>query len=505
MTKTRSGFSWAWPKIFPFMFNGREGGASLPLITPCCIILASAAFCAPFSSAGAVTPQTTGESTDTSQQTSKRVHLPRRGMGPQARGVRRPEPPQPEVPKETPNTFWSGLKTHMTVEAGIAANPWTKSARNFGQFYLDRANTVTLNQILGSVSRDVADIGGGYGLGFVAEAMYGSDSRFDATLGMGDRALSGMYQWAPTQAHIDLHTPWIFKKGIDLQIGQSYGLMGSEGTGALTRPFYSFDYSSDFIVPFQTVGIIATAHVNSDLDVITGIDAGNSTTFGRARNNKRPSGYLGVAFAHLMDGRLEGHVIGRVGPQGHDGDPRISPEGWASAGIGSAAVHRMQYNADLLLTYHASKTLAFMFDGIYLHDEVPNDDLYGAAAYLAWDINPELQFNARAEVFRDNTGVMITSYPGTTAYSKQMRNLPYPFYAAPPTTYGDLTVGVRYMPGFVNRHLPLGQFSIRPELRVDQSLNGTHPFNREASLPDPVVRNGDSTMFWFSCDVIWSF
>jgi len=401
--------------------------------------------------------------------------------------------------------YWDGVRVHMTVEGGIAANPATRSARNFGQFYLDRANTLTLNQILGSVSRDIADISGGYGVGFVAEAMYGSDSRFDVTIGMGDRALSGMYQWAPTQAHVDLHTPWLFSRGVDFQIGQSYGLMGTEGTAALSRPFYSFNYTSDFIVPFQTVGIIASGHVSRYVDAIIGIDAGNSTTFGQASNNNRPKGYLGVSFSHLLKDRLEGHLIGRFGPQGHDGDPRISPEGWVSAGIGNQAAQRMQYNVDLLLAYHLSKSVSLTFGSTWLHDEVPDDDLYGSTAYLAWDISPQWRLNLRGEVFRDNTGVLIAAYPGTTSFGKQLRNQPYPFYAAPPTTYGDLTLGLRYEPGFMKRHPGYRKFVIRPELRVDHSLNGTRPFNREAPITDPIVQNGDATMLWFSCDLVWTF
>ncbi|GBQ13820.1 outer membrane beta-barrel protein [Swaminathania salitolerans] len=402
-------------------------------------------------------------------------------------------------------TYWNGLEAHLTVEAGIAGNPWTKSGRNFAQFYTDRANTVTLNQIMGSISHPVTNIGSGYGIGFVAEVMYGSDARFDPTIGMADKALTGLYQFVPTQAHVDVHVPWIVPKGVDFQIGQIYGLMGAEGTPALARQFYTFNYASDYIVPFETVGILSTTHLTDHLDWLLGIDAGNSTTFGGAGNNSRPKGYAGLAFAHLMDGKLDGHVIGRFGPQGNNGYPVTSPAGWTSAGIGPAANSKMQYNGDILLTYHFSDRLAATVNGTYLHDDVSRDDVYGVTSYLSWDINPSVRLNLRGEVFRDNTGAVIASYASTTAYTDALRNAPYPYYIAPPTTYGELTVGVTYQPQFVNRHLKLGKFTVRPEIRLDKSLNGTQPFNRAATVEDPVVRNGTNNMLWFSCDAIWSF
>lgn len=146
-----------------------------------------------------------------------------------------------------PHSYWDNLVGHLSVEAGITGNPWTRSGRNFAQFYSDRANTVTLNQILGSLSHPVEDVGHGYGVGFVFESLYGSDARFDPTAGMASGAINGLYQWIPTQAHIDFKMPWIFKNGIDLQIGQQYGLLGSEGTPAQARPFYTFNYASVLI------------------------------------------------------------------------------------------------------------------------------------------------------------------------------------------------------------------------------------------------------------------
>lgn len=402
-------------------------------------------------------------------------------------------------------SYWDGLVAHMTVEAGIAANPWTKSGRNFAQFYTDRANTVVLNQIVGSVSHPVTSVGSGYGVGFMVELMYGSDSRFIPTIGMADGILTGLYQLVPLQSHIDVHTPWFVPRGIDFQLGQMFGMLGTEGTSALTRPFYTYSYAADYIVPFETVGVMSTTHLSDKIDLFLGIDAGNSTTFGNAGNNNRPKGTVGFSFSHLMNGKLDGHLIGHFGPQGNNSRPVTSPEGWVSAGMGRVANNLMQYNGDFLLTYHFNDRLSVMLDTIYMHDNANRDDLYGFITYMSWDLNPSLRINLRGEVFRDNTGAVIASYEGTTSNLNAIRNRPYAYYIAPPTTYGVLTAGVTYKPDFVNKHLRLGQFTIRPEIRLDKSLNGTRPFNRSATVADPVVRNGTNNMFWFSCDAIWSF
>nr|WP_249204513.1 outer membrane beta-barrel protein [Acetobacter thailandicus] len=407
--------------------------------------------------------------------------------------------------KGQPLSYWDGLVGHLTVEAGVSGNPWTKSGHNFAQFYVDRANTTTLNQIMGSLSHPVSPVGGGYGIGFVFEAMYGSDARFDPTIGMGENVLTGMYQWAPTQAHIDAHLPWLFKHGIDVQVGQMYGLLGAEGTPALARPFYSFNYASDYIVPFETVGIVATMHLTDHMDWIMGIDAGNSVTFGSSGNNSRPKGYFGFAWNNLLDGKLSMHAIGRFGPQGNNGLTRYSADGWASAGIGKPANHLMQYNAEFLATYHINKKVSVTEDIIYLHDDASRDDVYGFTSYLAWDINPSLTFNARGEIFRDNTGAVITQYTGTTSYVHSLSNRPYAYFNAAPTTYGEMTVGAAYRPEFINKHLGKGSFTLRPEVRLDKSLNGTRPFNRGGTVQDPVVNNGTNNMFWFNCDATLSF
>jgi len=46
------------------------------------------------------------------------------------------------------------------------------------------------------------------------------------------------------------------------------------------------------------------------------------------------------------------------------------------------------------------------------------------------------------------------------------------------TTYGELTLGANYKPGFAK---PFDGLVIRPEFRVDDALNGTKPFNNGTS------------------------
>ncbi|MBS0988799.1 outer membrane beta-barrel protein [Acetobacter okinawensis] len=392
------------------------------------------------------------------------------------------------------HTWFDDLEGHLVVEAGVNGNPWTHTGRNWAQSYVDRANTATLNQITGTLSHPTTDIGGGYGIGFVFEVLYGSDARFNPTIGMGDGSLTGIYQWAPTQAHIDAHLPWLSKGGIDLQIGQQYGIQGFEGTDALERPFYSYNYSSDYIVPFETVGVLATWHMTDTVAWVMGVNAGNSTTFGGAKNNTRPKGYFGVQLTGLADGKLDVAAIAYLGPQ------------QSVYAIGNEANHQMEYIGDFLATYKLNDTSSITLNGTYYHDDYLQDDVYGVTTYFSHDFSPSLTFNARGEIFRDNNGSVVGNNTSPMSYVNELRGRPYPYDSAPGTTYGELTVGVTYRPQFLK--LPRGSFSIRPEVRLDKALNGTRPFNRVSPTDDPTVNyanNGTNNMFWFSCDAIWSY
>ncbi|HEV8421994.1 MAG TPA: outer membrane beta-barrel protein, partial [Chthoniobacterales bacterium] len=60
------------------------------------------------------------------------------------------------------------------------------------------------------------------------------------------------------------------------------------------------------------------------------------------------------------------------------------------------------------------------------------------------------------------------------------------------TTYGALTIGLDIKPSVPK---PLQGLTLRPELRVDHSFSGTHPFNDSQ----------DQTMFTAAFDCILAF
>jgi hypothetical protein len=62
----------------------------------------------------------------------------------------------------------------------------------------------------------------------------------------------------------------------------------------------------------------------------------------------------------------------------------------------------------------------------------------------------------------------------TTISSIPSSGLPATVITAPPTTYSEFTLGVTYKPPLPT---PIATLLLRPEIRYDRSLNGTHPFN----------------------------
>lgn len=374
----------------------------------------------------------------------------------------------PPAPPPTLASDWFSTITHtVQFEAGIAGNPDDPAlGSNFGQLFTDRANEPTLNQVLFTLARPV-DETKAWDVGFNLQGLYGSDARYDPTLGILDYAITGRYQFVFTQANLVIHSP--FPVGsLDTKIGLYPGAMGYETTDPSTRPFYTLSYVSNFLLPFENFGVLSTWHVNPTVDIYAGIDAGNETTPWQD-NNAEPAGYLGVGLNNLLDNKLTVLAVSRVGPED------------STKVLGPAANDYFRFWNDVTATYKLNDQWAFTVEANYFKDDGlkaadgQRADAYGVDGYIAYTINDWATFNLRGEIFRDNTGLVVTEFPTNTGFTSAIAGNPDFFVNAPPTTYGDVTAGVTLKPPFLNSN-KFAKVTIRPEVRYDSSLNGTQPF-----------------------------
>ena len=386
------------------------------------------------------------------------------------------------VPAKAPGFFDTFTATYQ-IDAGIygnAANP--RNGFNFGQFNEDHANEPELNQVLVTLTRPLATDAKGYDFGFTLQGIYGSDARFLHIEGIDDHLITSRDQIVPTQANLLAHLPWFTTGGIDAKLGIVPGLQGYEALDPGQRQFYSLTYLSYYLLPAEHIGAQATLHVSPTLDIITGIDTGNQTSFGSNDNNSEPAGYIGFALNNLLNNKLTVTTVARLGPE----DSRLV--------FGSRANDLMRVWIDLVATYKYSDALSLSGEAYYYHDD-SNGSLaaYSLAGWLAYQINPIVAFNLRGEVLRDDTGVLVGNYLSNTGNIDGIRGLPIQFAGEPsPTTFGSVTANVVIKPAvdWKALDLPIKSVALRPEVRYDRSLNGTATFN-DQTTKDAFMFGGD--------------
>jgi len=324
-----------------------------------------------------------------------------------------------------------------------------------------------LNQILVTIQRPLDPAATGYDFGFMLQGMYGTDARYNHVLGVDDYLLNGRAQLVPTGIYGLAHLPWLTPGGVDLKAGLTGGEMGYEALDPSVRPFYTYSYISNYLLPFQHIGAFASWHVNGTLDLYAGIDAGSQTSPWED-NNSLPAGYFGFGLNKLLNGKLGILAMSRLGPE----DPLLSYPNANSL---------MRSWNDIVATYTATDKLSFVSEANFFYDAgLPNNTAYGAAGYVAYVLTDQVTINARAEVMRDNTGEIVGNWIGADSFTNSLRGLYSQFEtASAPTTYGELTFNIVYKPKVDLKSLgvPIKTLQLRPEIRYDRSLNGTTPFN----------------------------
>ncbi|WP_025886412.1 outer membrane beta-barrel protein [Asaia prunellae] len=365
--------------------------------------------------------------------------------------------------KTASNPWLQGVNLSGLIEGGITANPARPdNGINFGNFLGDHANQAQLNQVSVTLSKAIDPTKSEFQVGFMLEALYGSDARYYHLLGLSNKMTSDRYQLLPAQAHLDIHAPVFSKNGIDMQAGILPAPMGVEVLDPTLRPFYSLAYTSQYSVPFEHLGALFHWHVTPVIDFNFGVDTGNQTTWGRNDNNNAAAGYFGFNLNGLAHGKLTIAELSRVGPEN------------AVASLGPRANTAQRWWNDIAAFYTVNQKLNLTAEFNFLHDDGLRAETWSVVTFAGYKITPSLTFNYRGELYRDNSGLFVVNFLNNQAYMNAFKGGYAPAETAPPTTYGALTLGVTYRPDLGHG---IRVFALRPEIRFDRSLNGTSPFN----------------------------
>lgn len=376
--------------------------------------------------------------------------------------------PAADKPYQAPANLgeWaSSIKFGVQVEGGITGNPQDpRNHRNFGSLTTDNANRPVLNQALFTVSRDVDPKATSIDVGFKLQAMYGSDSRIYQTEGVLDQLIHDRNQLAIIEASVSARFPGLFANGTDVKAGIFPTPLGLETIDPKPNTFYSHSYIFNYGLPFKETGALATAHVSDLVDVYLGITSGNDTFvgYGSGDNNNRPSGIVGVGL-NLYGGNLTVLALSHIGPEN---SKRNTP-------FANSAV---RYYNDVVVNWKTTPKLTLSLEGNYVREDGFRAEGWGAAGYATYAISDTVSVAGRAEVFRDNNNFYVSNPAGNRDFINATRGVQTNFITASrPTTYSEFTLGLQYKPTWLPKVLSTGV--IRPEIRYDQALNGSHPFN----------------------------
>ena len=381
-------------------------------------------------------------------------------------------PPNPAVapaekPYVAPANFgeWaSSIKLGFQGEAGITVNTNTPNDnRNFGRLFDDLSNRPVLNQLLATVSRDVDPKATSVDIGFKLQLMYGSDSRIIHTLGVFDQLIHDRNQLDAVEADVSARLPDVFANGLDLKAGIFPSPMGAETIDPKPNAFYSHSYIFNYGLPYKHVGVLSTAHVSDLLDLYLGVDTGTNTGFayGAGDNNNRPGGYAGFGL-NMMDGKLTVLALTHIGPED-------------SKHLVPFANSALRFFNDVVVTWKASDKLTITGEGNYVREDGYHAEAYGGAGYVSYTLTDSVALNGRAEIFRDNNNFFVYTPSNNLDFVASERGTYATLVTASrPTTYSELTLGMTYkIPGLPES---ISTAMLRPEVRYDQTLNGSRPF-----------------------------
>jgi hypothetical protein len=389
---------------------------------------------------------------------------------------------QPAAPPGPPPPWVDGIKFSGHIEAGASVNPTGPTAgMNFGQLFTDRANQPMLNQALLTLERDLDPKNPNFDVGFKLQAMYGGDARYTHFLGELDQATRDRYQFDIVEANLTAHLPVLTDGGVDIKVGQYPTPLGAEVIDAAANPLYTHSYIFNFGLPFKHTGGMATIHATDVVDLWVGVDSGVNTSLGGGDNNGAPAFLAGVGL-NLLDGNLTILALGHFGPENGAGP--------LNAGLPVNSSFREFYDA--VIIWKATDKLTSTTELNLVHDDLFNATAEGVATYLSYTLTDQVTLQGRGEIFADNQGFFVYAFPNSLDFVNSEYGYPNHSFNFGQATYGEITLGVNWKPTMPK---PFDGFVVRPELRVDDVLDG-----------HPVFDNGrGSTQFTAAVDFILPF
>jgi hypothetical protein len=380
----------------------------------------------------------------------------------------------------------SRLDVFGWLEANYTANPQVRAdGSNFRFIPNSQANAFVFQQLYlvfeqRIKERDRVDYG------FRVDSLFGVDAQNFHDIGLLDRTFApDTFQYDPVQFYGELHLP--VGRGLDIRGGRFFALPGYEAAMAPARPLLSTsDMFSFGAHPYTQFGVMATWHVNEQWDVYNGVVNG----WNRWINDHDPWSYAGAVSRDSADGRTNLTITLNAG---FTQFPRVFPPASRfPPGLAGASTPRQllanprlgnrdsntvlfttvlnhQWTEDLTLVVEADQAISNHLDPLVPGMPRGHASYYGLAGWLLYTLSETLTGVARAEVFRDNNGLL-------TGFSDN---------------YYEATLGLIYK--------PVPWFWLRPEARIDRA-QFSHPFNIDDSSD-----RGTNYQFTFGFDAIFLF
>ncbi len=353
-----------------------------------------------------------------------------------------------------------GFRLYGWIETGITGNfASPNDDQNFGRLLDDRANEPLLNQFVLTAERGLdPSMADRFDWAFRIQFLYGSDARYLKTIGLFDLITDDTVQPDIPELWFLAHFPISGTAGgLDLKLGKFMTCEGADMSDPRMNTFYSRTYIFNFGTPFYGVGALATMHACPCLDLYGGITRG--VNVGTEDNNDSVSFYGGLGL-NCCDGKVACAAMTHIGPE----NPRDN--------------HDCRYLSDIVTTRKITDRLTAIIDMNFIYEESVNAKGYGIAQYLTYAVNDCCTIGIRGEVWRDADGFFVAQFASNNAFIHFERGDDTVFdprtTGGGRTTYGALTAGVTIKPP---KPALITDLMIRPELRYDRSLNGTHPFN----------------------------